>query len=337
MRVTRDTMLKIASETVDRRARASRDLMAAYLCGSVLGEDFLFGNSADIDLVFIYTDPVQPEREIVRLTDEVHLDIANHYHKDYRDTRRLRVHPWLGPALNSCKVLYDPQHFMDFTQASVRGQFDRSDHVFERARRQVEQARSIWLSYQMKSVDAGPQDVLSYLRAVEHTANAVASLSGPPLAERRFLLQFPGRAEAVGRPGLYAGLLGLLGAPNLPDGALAEWLDAWRNAYEAIPAGQAPARLHPDRLMYYLGALHTQISGTQPETSLWPLLRTWSMAVELLAADSSHANTWKAAFTQLGLAGAAFLGRLDALDAYLDVIDETLEEWARANGAWEGA
>jgi hypothetical protein len=329
-------MLKVASDTVGRRVRASRDVLAAYLSGSLLGEDFVLGNTADIDLVFIYTEQGQPEREIVRLTDDVHLDIANHYHRDYRDTRRLRVHPWLGPALNACKILYDPQHFMDFTQASVRGQFDRADHVFERARQHVEQARRIWMSYQLKPVDAQPEDVLAYLRAVSHAANAVASLSGPPLVERRFLLQFPARAEAVGRPGLYAGLLGLLGAPNLQPGQVEDWLGAWRDAYESLPAADAPARLHPDRLMYYLAALHALASGSQPETALWPLLHTWTMAVQLLPANLAQAQAWQTAFTRLGLCGAAFLGRLDALDAYLDVIDETLEAWARANGAWQG-
>ncbi|OGO37266.1 MAG: hypothetical protein A2W35_00280 [Chloroflexi bacterium RBG_16_57_11] len=286
MRITREMMLKVASDTVARQSRASRGLLAAYLCGSLLEEDYLLGGTGDIDLVYIYTAPVEAPREIISLTDEVHLDIAHYYQGDFRDTRSLREHAWLGPALITCRILYDPQHFMDFTQASVRGQFDRSDHIYKRASQQLDQARSIWLHYQTSRVHPGPEDVLAYLQALGYAANAVASISGKPLTDRRFLLQFPGRAEAFGKPGLHAGLLGLLGYPNLPEGTWSEWLPQWRSAYQAIPAAQASPRLHPARLAYYLSAFTSLGAGPQPETALWPLLRTWTMAAGYHPPDS---------------------------------------------------
>jgi hypothetical protein len=328
-------MLKVASDAVARQSRATRDLLAAYLCGSLLEDEFLLGGTADVDLVYIHTEPATSPREIVRLTDEVHLDIAHHYQNDYRDTRALREHPWLGPALISCRILYDPQHFMDFTQASVRGQFDRSDHAFKRARQQVDRARSIWIRYHLSPVHPGPEDIQAYLQALGYAANAIASLNGPPLTDRRFLLHFPARAEALGKPGLYAGLLGLLGAPNLPEAALDEWLPQWQAAYQAVPAEQAPARLHPARLGYYAGALAALGAGPQPETALWPLIYTWTMSAGLCPADSSHRRAWHQACDQLDLVGPSFAERIQALDAYLDGIEEALEDWARLNGAWE--
>ena len=335
MRITRDMLLKVAGDTVARQSRAARGLLAAYLCGSLLEEDYLLGGTGDIDVVYIYTEPVETPREIISLTDEVHLDIAHYYQRDFRDTRGLREHPWLGPALNTCRILYDPQHFMDFTQASVRGQFDRSDHIYKRASQQLDQARSIWLQYQTSRVHPGPEDVQAYLQALGYAANAVASISGRPLTDRRFLLQFPNRAEAFGKPGLHAGLLGLLGAQHLPDGALDEWLDQWRAAYQAIPAAQADPHLHPARLAYYASAIASLGSGEQPETALWPLLRTWTMAVIYLPPDSPERRAWHQACDQLDLVGPSFAERIQALDAYLDVIEEDLEGWGRANGAWE--
>lgn len=335
MRITREMMLKAAIDAVARQARNSRSLLAAYLCGSLLAEDYLLGGAGDIDLVYVQTEPVSVAREIIRLTDEVHLDVAYHYHKDYRDTRSLREHPWLGPALNTCRILYDPQHFMDFTQASVRGQFDRSDHVFKRARQQLDQARDIWLRYQMSPVHPQPEDIQAYLQALSHAANTIAGISGAPLTDRHLLLQYFDRVQAVGKPGLYAGLLGLLGAPNLPEKGVDEWLPQWRAAYRTASAGQPPVRLHPDRQAYYANAIAAAGAGPNPETALWLLLRTWTMAAGLCPADSTERREWHKACDQLELVGPAFAERIQALDAYLDLIEETLEVWGRNNGVWE--
>ena len=43
MRITRELMLKFAKDTIARQARESHDLLAAYLCGSMLGDDILLG------------------------------------------------------------------------------------------------------------------------------------------------------------------------------------------------------------------------------------------------------------------------------------------------------
>jgi hypothetical protein len=333
MRITRELMLKFAKDTISRQARESRTLLAAYLCGSMLGEDFLLGGAGDIDLVLIHEEAFPVEREVVPLNEEIHLDIAHHYARDYRDTRRLRVHPWLGPTLNDCKALYDPQHFMDFTQASVRGQFARPDHVSERAKAQAEMARQIWQELAIGSHGGGPAMLSEYLRSVGFAANAIASLSGPPLVERRFLQQFPARAETIGRPGLYQGLLGLLGAQNLDAQALTDWLPFWQAAYRTLPASAAPIHLHPTRLSYYLGAFKQALQDEQPQLALWPLLRSWTVLAALLPGDSPSCQVWQSAVEYLGVYGADFNQRLAALDAYLDLVEETLETWAQENGA----
>ncbi|HJW89871.1 MAG TPA: hypothetical protein VJ436_04435 [Anaerolineales bacterium] len=333
MRITPETLLKIARDTVSRRTRSDRDLLSVYLHGSLLDADPFLGGAADIDLVFVHNESVLVNREIERLTDEIHLDIAHHDRRDYRRARDLRLHPWLGPTIFRSRILYDPQHFMDFTQATVRGQFNRPDYILGRARSQAEHARQMWISLHSLHSPPGVQEVALYLRSVEHAANAVAGLSGPPLTERRFLLHFPARAQAIGRPGLYPGLLGLLGAPRALEEVLRGWLPAWESAYQDLPREQAPLRLHIHRRLYYLNAFNKILNSERPQDLLWPLLHTWTQAALLLPAESAHVLAWQAALEQLGLLSEAFAERVAALDAYLDTVEETLEEWARANGA----
>ncbi len=333
MRITRESLLRVVQDTVVQRTRSDRSILAIYLCGSLLGDDFLLGGTTDLDLGIVHMDTVSVEREIVPLTEEIHLDIAHHFHRDYRQTRQLRVHPWLGPTLKNCRILHDPQHFLDFTQASVRGQFDRSDHIIERARSQYASAREVWMSFHLNPVISQPHEVLAYLKALSNAANAVASLSGSPLPERRFLLFFPDRLETVGRPGLYPGLLGLLGAPRIDIENLKSWMVNWQSTFPTVVSENLNPRLHPGRKLYYQHAIETLLQSKMPMAALWPLLRTWTMAVELFSPESSERTAWVDAMMRLELLGKGFEERVSALDVYLDQIDEVLDEWGRRIGA----
>jgi hypothetical protein len=334
MRITRDLLLKNVNDTVAQRTRADRSILSVYLSGSLLGDDYLLGGSADIDLAFIHLDDPSQEREIVRLTDDVHLDIAHYSQKVFRHPRSLRQHPWLGPTIFSCKVIYDPQHFMDFAQASVRGQFDLPETVLSRVHSQLEHARQMWLGFDTQMPpDPGPQDVSRFLRAVDHAANAIASLSGAPLTERRFLLDFPTRAEAINRPNFQPALLGIVGAPYVDAAALLSWLEDWQAAYTALPPASTPARLHPHRRNYYQLAMRAMLQGGQPHAALWPMLRTWSLSTGLLPADSPCQPAWRAACERLGLLGVKLPERIQALDAFLDMAEEAVERWAQSAGA----
>ena len=333
MRITPETLLKIARDTVTRRTRNDRDLLAIYLDGSLLDDDPLLGGTTDIDLVFVHNEAVTVDREIQPLTDEVHLDIAHHARGIYHHARELRLHPWLGPTVFRCKILFDPQHFMDYTQASVRSQFNRPDNVLARARSQADHAREMWLNLHNLNISAGFEEISLYLKAVEHAANAVTSLSGSLLTERRFLMMFPARAAIINHAGLYAGLLGLLGAPNVNAETLRSWLPAWESTYKAIATAQFPPHLHPARFNYYRLAFEPILQGEHPHNILWTLLKTWTRAIALLPPDHVGRHTLQEALQQLGLFGTGFSQRVAALDAYLDMVEEMLEDWGRTNGA----
>lgn len=332
MRITPELLHKIARDTVAERTRREHDLLSVFLHGSLLEGEPLLGGTADIDLFFIHDEEVGEAREIRRLTDEVHLDITHHSRSEFRWARSLRLHPWLGPAIINCKIMYDPQHFLDFTQASVRSQFDQPDNILGRARGQAEHARQIWFSLHDLTGEPSETEVNLYLRAIAHAANAIASLSGPPLTERRLLVRFPARAEAVRWPGLYAGLLGLLGAPNAEKDSLTSWLPVWEQAFLSVPQEAVTPRLHPDRIFYYRRGMESLLNGDQPHNMLWPLLRNWTHVVQALPAAAPERQDWQAALEKLELFGPAFSGRVAALDAFLDSVEEILDDWARANG-----
>jgi hypothetical protein len=332
MRINRNMLLKIANDTVEKYVSDDRSIVAIYLQGSLLSDSPLIGNTADIDLFFIHSDELRVEREIVRVSDEVHLDISHHSHRLYRQPRELRVHPWLGPAIYGCKIMYDPQHFIDFTQASVRGQFNNPENVISRVRRQAKHAREMWESFNNNPHLPDPQDASVYLRALEHVANSVAGLSGQNLTERRFLSELHKRADAVSKPGLYMGFLGLLGAPTVDTGKIRSWLPDWRNAYTALAGDPAPIRLHPNRLLYYERAMEVMLDSQTPHDALWPLWHTWTHAICALPDGTPHRSSWLKAGEQLGLLGDAFSEKIEGLDAYLDLVEELLEAWARENG-----
>jgi len=332
MRINHNMLLKVANDAVSKYIDTDRTLLSVYLQGSLLGDSPLIGNTADIDLFFIHTSEVGVEREIVRISDEVHLDISHHTHMLYRQPRELRTHPWLGPAVYGCKIMYDPQHFMDFVQASVRSQFTGVGNVLSRVRRQAEHAREIWESFYAHPHPPDPQDASLYLRALEHAANALAGLNGHNLTERRFLLDLPVRVEAVGKPGLYAGFLGLLGASTVDADTIRSWMPEWQSAYSALPASAAPNRLHPHRWLYYEHAVDAILRSPSAHDALWPIWRTWTHAMCALPVDTRHHSAWQKAGEQLGLLGDGITERLAGLDAYLDMVEELLETWALEKG-----
>jgi hypothetical protein len=110
-------------------------------------------------------------------------------------------------------------------------------------------------------------------------------------------------------------------------------LPHWQVAYQALPASGVPIHLHPARQNYYLGAFKQALQDEQPQLALWPLLRTWTVLAALLPGSSPSCQVWQSAVEFLGVYGADFSQRLAALDAYLDLVEETLETWARQNGA----
>jgi len=333
MRVTRESLIRIARETVQERAYNDKNIIAAYLTGSLLTEDPFLGGVTDIDLVLVTANNPPMTREIVGLTPDFHLDISYRAKSEYHPPRELRVNPWLGYEIYDPMLLYESQHFFEFTQAAVRAGFEFHEPalVLQRCRTLLDHGRKIWFDLMDIGEDSRPKDVARYLKSLYHAVNVIAELNGPPLPERRLLLMFPSLAEQAERPGLSVGLLGLLGASNPDASTLEGWLPEWESDFKrAFETGKADPRVHTARMNYYKKSFDAMLGGDDPTVILWPLFNSWTRAIVVLPEDDIDA--WQSARATLGFSGKGFVERVEGLDHYLDEIDILLDEIAAANG-----
>ncbi|HJS28977.1 MAG TPA: hypothetical protein VJ768_05120 [Anaerolineales bacterium] len=333
MRITPQILLKIARDTVEKRKRTEWDLLSVYLIGSLVDSDPLLGGTADIDLVFVHNNDPEAPREIIFVSQDVHLDILHYARTVLQAGRKLRDHPYLGPEISRCTILHDPQHFMDFIQAGVRGQYTRPEYVLRRAQTLLESSRRLWRDLAAGNAYFGPDEAGAYLDAVECAANSFASLTGPPLAVRRLLAALPARAEAAGKPGLYQGVLGLLGAGAVGVDELRSWVPDWRSSLKDASGQQGcPTDLLSPRPAYYRLAVEEYLARDAGAWALWPLIRTWTQAIAFLPEKGKHRRLWADAMGQLGLSKSDLTDRITALDAFLDSLEEILEGWGRKHG-----
>jgi hypothetical protein len=330
MRITRRNLIRIAKETALKSTLSDPGLVAAYLTGSLRSDNPFLGDTTDIDIVFVHAGEPKIRREIIPLTPEIHLDIIHNPRSLYDKPKELRVHPWLGPELYNPLPLYDPQHFFEFIQAGVRDRYDEPANVQSRSHNLAEDARLAWRDLQPAQTH-GSEQVLGYLRSISLAANAIALLAGDPLAERRFLLQFPARAQAAGQPGLADGLLNLLGANQVDGTTLTGFLPDWEKAFtEAAGMPAVDRRIAPARLGYYKLAFESLLESETPQVILWSLLLTWTLSVSVL--PPLWDDRWRSACGTLGLDKASFGERLEELDHFLDTVEAIQESLTDGQG-----
>jgi hypothetical protein len=336
MRVTRESLIRIAKENVQERAFNDRDLVAAYLTGSLVSDSGpIFGGTADIDLVFVHNQRPGILREIVKLTPDFHLDIIHRSKDEFKSPRELRTDPMLGYEMYDPMLLYQREKFFEFVQAGLRAgfEFHALALVLSRCRKLLAEARKGWIDLSdIRKDKAGPIQVKQFLRAVYHAANAIAELNGGPLAERRFLLEFPARAQAAQRPEFTATLFHLIGASNLDDAVIiSNWIPDWKTAFLAASENaKVDQHVHSARLNYYEKAFEVLLAGESPLASLWPLIHTWTLAANVL--ENDQIKPWQTACEHLGFLGDSFEQRVSDLDHYLDEIEIRFDEIAAANG-----
>jgi len=191
--------------------------------------------------------------------------------------------------------------------------------------------RQIWRDLLEISDAVTPKDIAQYMKSLYHAVNAVAELSGPPLQERRLMLEFAERAETAQRPGLDTALIGLMGASELNASVIQSWLYDWRHAFEsAMESGRVDSRIHLSRVNYYEKAITAMLEGEKPLAALWPLLQTWTLAVNVL--PDMAANPWRAACGQLGLTAVGIEERVNTLDHFLDEVEALLDDLSAQYG-----
>ena len=330
MRVSRELLIDLARREAERRG-AESDVLSGYLVGSVAKGEPQFGDNADIDLVLIHKGSPQTEREIMRLSQQVHLDIAHHGQDLYLKPSALRVHPWLGPSLCEPIFLYDPEHFLEWAQAGARGQYYRADHTHTRARAFLDRARQ---SSSLLPVSSRWER--TYFRAVLEAANAVACLTGFPVAGRRLSLQLNNAAQNLEYPEFYGSFLQLLGSDSLQDWSIPETLSAWARTFDEASDISSDPLLSHCRRDYYLNAFQVLAEMGEAKAILWPLITTWEQALHALNPienPEQHHAEWIRLLDNLGLSAERRSARMDGLEQYLVRNEAFIEEWAERSGA----
>jgi len=332
MRFTPDILRKHAQVLVDKETKNNRSILAAYLRGSLLYGSPLIGGAGDIDLVFVHSAPPLDENQIIPLTPEIHFDIEHHDELLYRTPRELRLDPWLGPTLRDAVPLYDPRHLLDYTQASVRSNYDFPENIQARSKPLLETARQFWLDRQISPPLQITDEFPIFLSALESAVNAVALISGPRLATRRLGLSFTDRAMAVDAPGLNIAFQHLLGGITLPEGALRGWIEDWENAVSVLRSETSPPCLLSQREVYFKKAFHEINENSKPVEALWPLLVTWTEIISTLPERTDLQLRWIKALTALGFAGKDYLVRLAAFDSFLELCESLVAGESASSG-----
>jgi hypothetical protein len=332
--IERATLIKIARDLAAQRLSARPSLLSAYLIGSVAAGEPMLGDATDIDLVLIDSNPPPAAREIIRLTDQIALDL-HHRHRDlYTNAKSLRGHPWLGPELAEPLFLHDPTHFFELAQSSARGQFHRPENVAARARAFVAWARAeLHVGLLPGAEPEAPVSVANFTQALLNAANAAITLSAFPGAGRRLVMKLEAAARRQQRADLYEGFLALLAGPQLDRPVAESLLTSWLAAYRA---GQASSDelVHPARRTIYERGFRAQIEADRAADMAWLMLHTWNTCRLNMPRDPEQDAQWQAFLDHLGLAEpAGYARRVSQAVDYVSLVDELVEQWAAANGA----
>ena len=329
MRFTYEALMKLTKETVDKRFARDLNVTAVFLIGSMRPERSAIESAADVDLLVVHNGDMPRDREIVKLSNDYHLDILYEPVSLYSQPRELRADAWRGWSMWDPRLLFQRGRFFEYTQSVVRAQFEEPANVIKRARTFAEPAREAWSEMQMNPESARPFKLLT---AAFKAANAVASLSGPPIPERRLLAEIPERATLVNLPELIQNIFACVASSNVNPEHIGQWLPAWQNAFQSAARSPSDLRLHSARLAYYKSAIETQLASDLPRAAIWPMLHTWALASENGTFDEEQIKTWNQVCAETGLDAAGRDERLLALDTFLDQMDEVFEQLALDNG-----
>lgn len=330
MRITRRKLIELARDEALARAE-NGGLISAYLIGSVAHGDPLLGGTADIDMVLIHDEPPHRPREIVRLSHQVHFDIAHHHKQQYERPSELRTDPWLGPALCEPIFLHDPEHFFEWAQAAARGQYYRADHTHERSQGFLALARQ-----QASLLPLSGRWERAFLTATLNAANSVASLYKFPVAGRRLVLALQQQARALDMLEVYGRFLKLIGADQLHEWSIADLYQPWTHAFDAAISLNHDEMLVDSRKDYYLKGFQALSDQGQQKAVLWPLFFTWERSIQALAQHADHErhqSAWQQALASIKLDEAHRSDREAALLEFIQLVDHRLVAWAEAHGA----
>lgn len=333
MRLTRERLLNLTNSYLTKIVRKDPNIICIYLTGSMLNEDPFIGGTTDVDLVIVHNHPRDIPRQIVPITEEATLDIHFFQQAYYTPQRKIRLDPWVGPALCFDPVLlYGKGHWFEFTQAAIEAGFFQPGCVLQRSRLFFAKAFESYRELRQNRSMTQSRYILTTLRTIENVCNSVASLNGPPLTDRRILKSFKDVCEAVKIEDAVPLLNQLFLSENDLKPHRDYFLQSWTYYLEQFgksDLARTIPKYHAFRLKYYTAAVETYWDE-HLISALWLMLKTWSVVVEWC---SLQGNPHYDGFLNALQAGLPFHEtRESQLSDFIDCVDEGIERWGNENG-----
>lgn len=322
MRYTRDILLDLAKELVEKRYAQDPKVDAVFLVGSVRPEDAVIEGPTDVDLLVLHNGEIPRERELVKISAEYHFDIFFEETNLYSNPKDLRSDGWRGWTMWDPHLLLQRGRFFEYTQSILRSQFDEPKYILARVRNFAESSRKSWARFDADPAKVTPRE---YLKAVYSAGNAFACLARSPYTKRNFLSQFYTQATEMEAADLVPALMDCVSDGRLADTVLAG-LDEWEQCFTLATQAYANYTVHPLRLNYYKDAITKQAQSEFPASSLWPYAFTWAYIAEE-SKENKHIHTaWGKVGKELGLSADKLPIRLRALDQFLEQIEEIIAQ-----------
>jgi hypothetical protein len=236
---------------------------------------------------------VTKTRELIKVSDELHLDIQHLSQKIFQQPRELRGDPWIGTSVQANPLLlYDVRHWFEFTQASVGSQFYRADNTICRARKLSFDARNHWLRLtELKRPHV--ERIRLYLKSLNAAANAIAALARAPITKRRFGMELQNIMNRAGEEKMYAGFVGLSQVNTFEKEDLLDLIPYWEKAF--LLSCQQDKHSQDIQLAsknYYLKSFYYILDSYSPDMVVFPLLQTWTKSVCSLMSTTPEYDIW---------------------------------------------
>lgn len=336
--IEQSTLLKLARDYANRKSSEQPSLKAIVLIGSVARNEPPLGDAVDLDILLIGDFLPEKTSEIIRLSDNVFIDAQYVATSQYIDRKAIRVHHFTSAALNDALILYDPRHYFDILQASVRAPYNRTDHIYDRARSAYNAAIQSFDPFLIYREDPPENVTLDLISTLQSTLTLTAHSLLPLVSQtqssstgiRKLMVRFEAAANEL-NPELYSHFLEAFGAHDVEASAVEGLLNEWLALYKtASKSGSDDPLTHPLKRGYYDRGIRALIESGHAINSLLlmevtmcacarrldPLPDTWSHLTHLL-----HKST-----------PTEFSERVRATELLLDQIDQTLIRWADREG-----
>ena len=315
MRITQELLHKTAKDAVNVRIKSEKDLIAAYLVGSVLTDDPLLGGTTDIDIVLVHGGDVTKPRELLKVNDELHLDIQHLSQRIFQQPRELRGDPWIGTSVQANPILlYDVRHWFEFTQASIGSQFYRADNTICRARKLSSDARNHWVRLnELKRPHV--ERIRLYFKSLYAAANSIVALDRAPITMRRFGIEIQNLMNRAGEEKMYAGFAGLSQINTFEKEDLFDLIPYWEKAFLLSCLQEKHSQdIQLVSKDYYLKSFHYILDTYTPDMVVFPLLQTWTKSVCALMSTTPEYDVWIKTMSAIHLGKEDIDERIEGLE-----------------------